>query len=69
MREGLCALVIILFAGYMLYGMAADIERLQEENKKIETRISELLREIEYKTHPGTIQRETLKWILREEAE
>lgn len=67
MREGLCALVLILFAGYMIYGMAADIERLQEENKKIEARISELLQTIEHRTHPGTIQRETLKWILREE--
>ncbi len=69
MREGLCTLVLILFAGYMIYGMAADIERLQEENKKIEARISELLQTIEHRTHPGTIQRETLKWILREETQ
>ena len=67
MREAITCLLIVLFAGYMIYGMAVDIERLQEEKKKIEARISELLQAIEQKTHPATIQRETLKWIMREE--
>ena len=69
MREAAAYLLVILFAGYMIYGMAVDIECLQEENKKIEARISELLQTIEHRTHPGTIQRETLKWILREETQ
>ena len=53
----------------MIYGMSADIERLQDENSQIKARISEMLQTIEHRTHPGTIQRETLKWILREETQ
>ena len=67
MKEAVAFLAVTLFAGYMLYGMSVDIERLQSENQQTQARISELMKELGHRTHPATVQRETLKWIMREE--
>lgn len=65
--SGIALLVILSFAGYTLYGMAADIERLQAENRATEARITELVKEIETRTHPATVQKQMFQWIMREE--
>ena len=56
--EGISLLLVVLTVGMALCSMAADIERLQEENKRMESRITELMKEIETRTHPATVQRQ-----------
>lgn len=57
----------VLAAGMMFYYLTLDIAKLQTDNRQLRSEIANLHQVIEYKTHPQTIQYETIKWILREE--
>lgn len=57
----------VIAVGMMFYYLSVDIEKLQADNRLLRSEIANMYQVIEYKTHPDTIQRETIKWILREE--
>ncbi|TCL40019.1 hypothetical protein EV210_101219 [Anaerospora hongkongensis] len=62
----LAALLIALFFGSLICYNTIDIEKLQDDRKQLKQEIVRLRQLIEDRTHPGTIQKRQIEYLLHE---
>lgn len=62
----LAALLIALFVGSLICYNTVDIEKLQDDRKQLKQEIVRLRQLIDDRTHPETIQKRQIEYLLRE---